>query len=69
VTDDPLSKAELAFLELQRTPRRYAQWAEQVRNNWTAERARGSTVSGAPSTTTRCVRTAGAPFNQPEKKR
>jgi len=68
-SDDPLTKAELAFLELQQTPRRYALWAEQARNNWTAERARGSTVPGAPLTTTRCVRTAGAPITQTETKR
>jgi hypothetical protein len=38
VKDDPPSDAELAFLELQRRPRAYAAWAQQVRAEWRSKR-------------------------------
>lgn len=45
---DPLSPAELAFLELQRRPRDYALWCELTRKRWTEERKRAS-VPGSES--------------------
>lgn len=50
-TNDPLSPAELAFLELQRKPRLYAAWAELCRKNWTARQACGSDQTGGDSRT------------------
>jgi hypothetical protein len=45
--NDPLSPAELAFIELQRKPRLFAQWANVCRKNWTARRLAATPEVGA----------------------
>jgi hypothetical protein len=40
-SDDQLSEAELAFLELQKRPKDYRAWATEVLREWTARRPKG----------------------------
>ena len=47
--DAPLTEREIAFRDMLRKPALYARWAEQTRINWTANRGRDNTVTGAAS--------------------
>lgn len=48
MTADPLSPAEQAFRDLQRSPRAYRLWADEVRRQWRARDLSETTQETTP---------------------